>query len=258
MEFKPEGFTGFNFRRTDFESRFGRGHTSMAASGQGMLVGFSNFIVAPNCRPMPSPQPRSASLLVEVTDLNQQTLTRRVEFVRHSSDFYLGLREAAEVVSAGKPLPLEVVAVRADGQPWAELVKAQLNLRRIDWRPVRVQGAGRTIRYRNESVVTNVLTQDIEIQPVRCQPTPRRRSKGNRLPDFPTLPAGQYLVELKAKDSAERPVVSSLSFDVLAPAETGWNYRNDVQLALKPDRKSYAPGETAKSLSKRRSAARPS
>jgi len=68
-----------------------------------MLTGSSNFIIAPD---LPfnaaAPQPRMVSLLVEVTDLNQQTLSHRVEFVRHSSDFYLGLRQGAEVLTAGE------------------------------------------------------------------------------------------------------------------------------------------------------------
>ena len=249
MEFKPEGFGGFNFRRTDLESRFGRGSVSMTLNGQGTLGGGSNFVIAPD---LPvnaaAPQPRLASLLVEVTDLNQQTLSRRVEFVRHSSDFYLGLRQGTEVLKAGQALPLEVAALRADGQPWPETVKAQLTLQRIDWQPVRIQGAGKTIRYRNEAVVTNVLEQEIEVQPIQMPTEPEGEVTGNRIPGLPALPAGQYLIEVKAKDPSGRAVISSLNFDVSAPAAIGWNYRNDVQLTLKPDRKSYAPGEAAEIL----------
>ncbi len=65
---------------------------------------------------------------------------------------------------------------------------------------------------------------------------------------MPALPAGHYLVEVKAKDASGRAVISSLDFEVSAPAAIGRNYRNDVQLTLKPDRKSYAPGDTAEIL----------
>ncbi len=85
-----------------------------------MLGGSSNLFIAPE---LPvnaaTPQPRLVSLLVEVTDLNQQTLSRRVEFVRHSSDFYLGLRQGAELLKAGQSLPLEVAAVRSRWPPLA-------------------------------------------------------------------------------------------------------------------------------------------
>jgi alpha-2-macroglobulin len=248
-EFKPEGFGSFNFRRTDFESRFGRGNLSMTLNGQGTLGGSSNLVISAD---LPvnnaAPQPRLASLLVDVTDLNQQTISRRVEFVRHSSDFYLGLRQETKVLKAGEAVPLEVAAVRADGQPWPESVKAQLTLQRIDWQPVRIQGAGRTIRYRNEAVVTNVLEQEIEVQPIKLPTGPQDEVAGNRIPGLPPLQAGQYLIVVQAKDSGGRAVVSSLEFEVSAPASIGWDYRNDVHLALKPDRKVYAPGQAAEIL----------
>ena len=249
MEFKPEGFGSFNFRRASFESRFGRGGLSMTLNGQGTLGGSSNLVITAD---LPvnnaAPQPRLASLLVDVTDLNQQTISRRVEFMRHSSDFYLGLRQEAKVLKAGGAVPLEVAAVRADGQPWPETVKAQVTLQRIDWQPVRIQGAGRTIRYRNEAVVTNVLEQEIEVQPVQMPTGPQDEVTGNRIPGLPPLPAGQYLIAVQATDSGGRAVVSSLDFEVSAPAAIGWDYRNDVQLALKPDRKVYAPGQAAEIL----------
>ena len=65
---------------------------------------------------------------------------------------------------------------------------------------------------------------------------------------MPPLPAGHYLIEVKARDAGGRAVVSSLDFEVSAPAAIGWDYRNDVQLTLKPDRKAYAPGEAAEIL----------
>jgi uncharacterized protein YfaS (alpha-2-macroglobulin family) len=249
MEFKPEGFGNFKFRRANFETRFGRGNLSMTMNGQGTLVGSSNLVIAPD---LPvnnaAPQPRLASLLVDVTDLNQQTISRRVEFVRHSSDFYLGLRQEAKVLKAGEAVPLEVVAVRADGQPWPETVKAQLTLQRIDWQPVRIQGAGRTIRYRNEAVVTNLLEQEIEVQPIQLPAGPQDEVAGNRIPGLPPLAAGQYLIAVQAKDSGGRAMASSLDFEVSAPAAIGWDYRDDVQLTLKPDRKVYVPGQSAEIL----------
>jgi len=246
MEFKPERFSGFTFRRADSEFRLGRSRSALVLSGQGMLGGSTNFIIAPDLPVnVAAPQPRMASLLVEVTDLNQQTLSHRVEFVRHSSEFYLGLRQGAEVLRAGETLPLEVVALRADGQPYGERVKAQLTLQRIDWHPVRIQGAGRSVRFRNEAVVTNLFQEEIEVPPIQMPAEPGAELSGTRIPGFPALPAGHYLVEINAKDANGRAVISSLSFDVSAPAEIGSDYRNDVQLTLKPDQKHYAPGETA-------------
>ena len=245
-EFKPERFGGFTFQAADPEYRHGRNRSTVTLSGQGMLGGLTNFIIAAD---LPvnaaAPQPRMTSLLVEVTDINQQTLSRRVEFVRHSSDFYLGLRLGADVLSAGKAPQLEAAALRTDGQPWPEPVKAQINLRRIDWQPVRIQGAGRTIRYRNEAVLTNIYQAEIEVPPIQIPAGPETEIKGVPLPGLPALPGGHYLVEVSAKDPSGRSVVSSLGFDVSAPEEIGSDYHNDVILKLKTDRKQYAPGEAA-------------
>ena len=248
-EFKPERFKGFTFYRREFGARWWGKGSSVQLSGQGTLSGTTNFVIAPE---LPvnatAPQPRTVSLLVEVTDLNQQTLSHRVDFMQHSSEFYLGLRQGAEVLNADEPQPLEIVAVRPDGQPWPDTVKAQVTLQRIDWQTVRIQGAGKTIRYRNEAVITNVFQTEIEVAPIALPADPAGEVRGNRVPGLPLLPAGHYLIEASAKDSGGRVVVSSLNFDVSARAELGSNYRNDVQLTLKPDHKSYTPGQTAEIL----------
>jgi hypothetical protein len=245
-DFKPEHFGAFAFGRAEFEAFGGRTRASLELSGEGMLSGSSNFIIAPE---LPfnaaAPQPRAVSLLVEVTDLNQQTLSHRTEFVRHSSDFYLGLRQRSRVLTPDESQRLEIVAARADGQPWPETVNAQITLLRIDWQPVRIQGAGKTIRYRNEPIATNIYDGQVEVPAVQLPTEPDAEVSGTRLPGFPVLPAGHYLLEARARDASGGAVLSSVGFDVSAPAEIGSNYRNDVQLTLKPGRQSYAPGETA-------------
>ena len=249
MDFRPAGFQEFSFRRDDFESRYGRGRSSISLTGRGMMLGTSNFMISPKLSVNPAaPQPRSVSLLAEVTDVNQQTLSHRVEFIRHSSDFYVGLRQGADVLTNGAAVPLEVVAIGADGKPWPENVKAHLSLQGVDWQTVRIEGAGKTARFHNEAVFTNILEKEISIDPVPAPRAPDEKGKGNLLTGFPQLAAGQYLVQVKAEDRSGRPIISSLNFQVTAPAEMGWNYRNDVQLALKPDHQSYAPGDTAEIL----------
>jgi len=272
-DFRPEKFQGFCFRRNNFESRYGRGRSSLSLTGRGLLNGGTNFMVAPALSANPvAPQPRAVSLLAEVTDVNQQTLSRRAEFVWQSSDFYLGLRQAADVLLPGAAPALEVVALRADGNPWPETVKAQLSLQRVDWQTVRLQGAGKTVRYHNEQVFTNILAREISVDPVsgpeattntakagviqldggalpsRREAVSQNEEKGNPLADLPPLPAGEYLVEVKAEDAGGRAVISSLDFQVAAPAEVDRNYRDDVRLDLKSDHESYAPGETAEIL----------
>jgi uncharacterized protein YfaS (alpha-2-macroglobulin family) len=248
-DFKPAHFRKYNFRREEIATRYGAVRSSISLNGRGMLMGTTNFVIAPEVPMNPAaPQPRTVQLLAEVTDINQQTLSEVTRFTRHSSDFYLGLRQAADVLTNGSQIPLEVAAVAADEKPWRKSVKAHLSLQHVDWQTVRVQGSGMTARYHNEPVVSNVLEREISIEPVALPESSDDEAQGNSLTGLPSLDAGEYLVEVNAKDDAGRPIASSLDFRVSAPCEKSWNYRNDVQLSLKPDHKAYAAGETAEIL----------
>ncbi len=244
--FHPDHFGEYQFNRIDPEYRHRRGRSSVALNGEGMLAGSSNFVITPEIPMNPvAPQPRLARLQVEITDLNQQTICENAEFVRHSSDYYLGLRQAAAVLTNGDAVPLEVLAVGSDGKPWPKDVKARLNLQRIDWQTVRIQGAGKSVRYHNETTITNVLERDIEIPPVELPAKKDAIVVGNRLLDLPTLAAGEYVIEASAKDPAGRPVISSMRFQVSAPGQLGRNYRNDTELTLKADQPEYQIGKSA-------------
>jgi len=60
MDFRPAKFEDFSFRRTDFESRYGRGRSTVTSSGRGILTSASNFIIAPKLPVNPvAPQPRA-------------------------------------------------------------------------------------------------------------------------------------------------------------------------------------------------------
>jgi uncharacterized protein YfaS (alpha-2-macroglobulin family) len=249
-DFKPAHFRQYTFRREEIATRYGGSRSSTSLSGRGVFMGTTNFVIAPEVPINPAaPQPRTVQLLAEVTDINQQTLSQAARFTRHSSDFYLGLRQAADVVTNGAEIPLQVVAVAANERPWPKPVSAHLSLQHVDWQTVRIQGSGMTAQFRSEPVISNVLEREISIEPVALpESPPDDEANGNTITGLPALEAGEYLVEVKAEDGAGRPVASSLDFRVSAPCEMGWNYRNNVQLSLKPDHKTYAAGETAEIL----------
>jgi alpha-2-macroglobulin len=251
LSFQPERFSGFRFRRDEFEALLGRRQSTLTLTGQDMLMAGSNLLIRAEIPVNPvAPQPRSVTLLAEVTDQDQQTLSKSVEFVRHSSEFYLGLRPAGDVISAGRSLPVEAAAVGADGLPWSQPVRAMLKLARIDWISTRVQGAGRAVRYKNEAFLTNVLEREIEIQPATLPKRMDDEVKGFPVPGIIPATAGEYLLELSAFDPSGHPIVASAHFEVSAEEERrlGWNYRNEVQLALKPAQPEYLPGQTAEIL----------
>jgi len=230
-DFKPAGFDSFRFRRA-------APGCHLAFSGEARLSNSPACVLTPA---MPSNNaaagPRLVSLLVETTDLDQQTVSSRTQFTCHSSDFYLGLCQTDSVWIAGQASPLQIVAVGDDGRPWPQPVAAHLQLQRVDWQPVRVQGAGGSIRYVPQSVHSNVLERDIEIRGLTKQL-------------LATAEPGQYALEVSAADAHGRKVASSLEFTVSAPGSLAWNYRDDVRMELQADRSEYAPGETARLLVK--------
>ena len=87
----------------------------------------------------------------------------------------------------GTNVPLEIVAVGADGKPWSEPVKAHFSLQRLDWQSVRVQGSGLTARFHNEPVITNILEREISVEPVAVAD---KEARGNETTNLPPLPAG--------------------------------------------------------------------
>ena len=229
--FKPAGFDTFSFLRDSTDSH-------LAFSGQTEMSNSSSCVIAPE---MPSNDaahgPRLVSLLVETTDLDQQTVASAAQFTHHSSDFYLGLCWTNSVWKAGRETPLQIVAVGADGKAWPQPVAAHLLLQRVEWQPVRLQGAGRAIRYRTQEVRSNVLEREFEIH----GPTTQLLAAAE---------AGQYALEISAADSHGRKTASSIEFYVSAPGRLAWNFRDDVRMEIHADRSEYAPGETARLLVK--------
>jgi hypothetical protein len=123
--FRPKGFESFTFLGVSRGSH-------LAVSGKTRMANSNGCVITPE---MPSnnvaPGLRFVSLLVETTDLDQQTVSSSVQFTWHSSDFYLGLCQTNLVWTAGREAPLQIVAVGADAKPWPQPVAAHLQPRRF-------------------------------------------------------------------------------------------------------------------------------
>ncbi len=245
--FAPEGFGDFSFGTAVWQSELNRQSSSLTLQGEGTFTDKTNFLIAPIITLNPkAPQPRQVDLWVEMTDVNQQTLSQSAEFICHSSDFYLGLKNFKDVVRAGERQPVELIAVRSNGAPFSDAVKAAVTVQRIEWHIVRVQGAGRAITYRSEPVFTNIVEQQVSTRPL-VKAADKWETKPDGEPPFsftPTEP-GLYLIEGKTKDAAGRDVITALTFNVYGSNQIPWNYRNEAQIDLVHDQKSYTPGQTA-------------
>lgn len=242
--FRTEGFGDFVFGGVRGEDRetttTGQGDVKMDAEGRASVVLEPGAISV-------ALSPRDVDLLVEITDINQQTISSRAKFTAHSSDFYLGIAGTEDVLRAGEPMTIAVIAIQPDMTVPKEQPKPQLTVSRIDFRTIRELGPGGAPTYRTEeeprvvfeTTATTAETRGEQNRPVRT---------ATFTPDQP----GTYIVHASTKDSAGREVASQWRFNVSGetPSRIAWNYRNQYQIDLVPDRASYQPGDTARLLVK--------
>lgn len=241
--FAPAGFDDFQFTTEDDDGEA----KPLTLRGDGRIAGGQPLPIAP-VLPTPELGPSRGVLTAEVTDINQQTVSTKAEFVREASDFYLGIARPEEsVVRKGDDVPVRVVAVRPDANPLDKPVQVSVAIKHLRFNVVRVLGAGGAMTFRREIVEEPLLEQKAETV------IPTRTVDGWSAGDaasfrFKTARVGRHQVRVTARDAAGREVVSESSFYVSGEGDTVWDYRNPSEITLVPDKASYVPGDTARIL----------
>lgn len=171
------------------------------------------------------PRPWVVTAEATVADVNRQAWTASAAFVVHPSALCVGLRGERAFVAADEPLAIEAVVVDLDGRIAPGRAIA-LRAARLEHRQVR--GAWR-------EVVTEAVEQTVESG---SEPVATR---------FDGLVPGRWRVTARVADHAGRPHESELEAWVagVTPSRRGIG---EDELVLVPDRRSYAPGETAEVL----------
>ena len=242
--FAPEGFESWIFGDSD-----GAAGKTLTLRGEGKLGGAEPLLLQPQL-PAAKDAPHRGVLSVEVTDINQQTVSESRPFVRDAADFYLGASVPEGVVfRPGEPVAVRVVAVRPGGQPLAQPVEISAELIHVRHETVRVQGAGKAIAFRTDKIEEPIA------QAAGRTLVPIRQNQAWEVRDgasvtFQPERAGSYRVRLTAQDAAGRAVSSVLPVFVTGREEIAWDYRNPAQLDLVADKAEYRPGDTARLLLK--------
>ncbi len=253
--FLPDGFQEFAFCNDIADYRLSRlldraGH--FAQQGKATLdeTGLAT-IAATVPLNVKAPQPRTARIVCEITDLDQQTVTESAVVAIHSSDFYLGIRRAKAVVREGEALPAQVIAVRPDGSPMADSVNATLRLTRIVWQTNRIVGAGNTDEYRSAAHFELAATMEVKTCAV-SKSAGKWTTTGEATTTTPLVAGkpGEYLLEAATKDAEGRDVVTTTMLHVYGATETTWDYHNPYEIELVPDKEQYLAGDTATLLVK--------
>ena len=253
--FAPTGFEDFVFtealgdwrlqQKLGGEPRFSaQGRADIGAEGAVKI----SFNVPQNTR---LPQPRRVRFLSEITDINQQTVSERADFLAHSSGFYLGIRRMPEVVREGDALPLQIVAVRTDGTPTPDGIEATVKLTRIEWQTNPVEDADEAENFRSEPI-----TQLIGQAEVRTAKVVQRGGKWLLAePDksdtsLKVEKPGLYIISAVARDASGRDVITTTSVSVYGKDVLAGNYRTRFQIELVADKPEYRGGEQATILVK--------
>ncbi len=252
--FTPDGFEDYLFGTTDVDYRLRRQKGELALDGEAALSDKGELTLSPHIvLNATAPSPRRVRVQASVTDQDQQTVTSNASYTVHSSEYYLGLHEMPDVVRAGDPLPLEVVAVNAaDGLPRDQPVHVTAKLSHIEWRTQRIAIESGDSDYESTPHLEPVASTQIDAitlhrlggqwEPVTETPA----GLGNLVPTEP----GEYLLEINGQDAAGHVVATSTTIDVLGDKEAEWGYRNAWQVQLVPDKAEYHPGDRATILVK--------
>ncbi|MGY8650932.1 MAG: alpha-2-macroglobulin family protein, partial [Verrucomicrobiia bacterium] len=233
--FSPTGWGKFEFGETD-------GSRTTELSGEGTLSREGQMLIRPEViDDLASPMPVEGSFSVRITSGNGQSISGSTSVIRHSSDYYLALRELPRVRWAKQSIPLQVVAVESDGSPAVVGQSFTATLNKMEWHSVKMKGAGGVVRYKNERKKIHISETDLKTIPRDADPIPSALVPPE---------AGQYQLELRGADAKGRPIRNTTTFYVRGEKPLAWDFRNEFQMEMVPDRAVYQTGGTATILLK--------
>ena len=233
--FSPAGWDKFEFGETE-------GSRTTELSDEGTLSAEGRLVIRPEVTDDPSSaMPVEGSLSVRITNANGQSISGGTSVIRHASGYYFALRELPRVRWAKQPISLQVVAVKPDGSPAKVGQSFTATLKRIEWHSVKMKGAGGVVRYKNERKEirigeTGLKTIGRDKDPVPSELVPPE--------------TGEYQLELRGADVNGRPIRNTTTFYVRGEKPLAWDYRNEFQMEMVPDRAVYQSGGTATILLK--------
>lgn len=241
--FAPAGFENFQFATEDPQPK------TTTLTGSASYDGTHPLVIDPEL-PKTNGRALQSVLTVDMTDLNQQTVTESRVFQRDPASFYLGItRPENSVIRAGSRVPIQCIAVTPEGQPLEQPVEVQIEVVQKRHETVRVKGAGKSVAFRTTDLDETIdRARGQTLKPVLTASQwsiPEGKTAEITVPS-----AGEYLVRANAQDPEGRPVTTEFTLYVEGENEVAWDFRNAAQIDVVPDKPEYHPGETARILVK--------
>jgi uncharacterized protein YfaS (alpha-2-macroglobulin family) len=170
--------------------------------------------------------PMAVTASAEVVDVNRQAQSASSALIVHPSSLYVGVKTRRSFVDKGTPFDVDVIGVDLDGKP---AIGAK-----IDARVVRLDGQFQKGKY----IVK-------EVDPQSCAAVAARDATPCQ---FLTPVGGEYQLTATIVDAQGRPNQTKLTFWVSGGDRPSAREVAQERVQLIPDRKDYAPGNTAELL----------
>lgn len=181
---------------------------------------------------------RTFSIEAVVTDVNGQEVSGRTAVPVHKGEFYIGLAPKVYIGAAGKSQEILVITVDSKSKPVPNVsLTVVFSLRK--WYSVQEQAPGGGFYWTTKFDDTPVFTQTVTTD-----------AKGSALASFVPEKGGSYRVLATGRDARGNEVRSATYLWVSGADDeyVSWRMENNNRIELIADKKSYAPGETARVL----------
>jgi len=236
-----EGPGNYDFTDYDFtagpESRpiFG-GYGELIAEGDGRTDAQGRFTFTVPANLGKKTMSQQFTIEATVTDTNAQAVSGRTAVTVHKGQYYIGLQPESYVGQAGQPQKVNLITVDWNGLPYGQ-VELTVVVSEHKWYSVQQQDASGNLQWTwtvedKPVYTTTVMTEQGGIADITFTP-----SKG-----------GTYKVLATGHDSKGNEVRASTYLWVSSGEFVTWRIENNDRIELRPDRTSYAPGDTANIL----------
>ena len=177
----------------------------------------------------------------EVTDANNQTLTKTTTATVHPASVYIGVSRVDSLIRVGDAMPLKIVATDTSGEPFPGAIKVTATLTREVNSAVKSRTDSGATTTRNDLAEETVTTSEITLDPAASA------AQGTAFSITPKS-NGLHFLTIRGTDPEGHSFATVTHFNVYGTKEYPWVYEDGLRVKLVAEKKSYKPGETARVL----------
>lgn len=191
------------------------------------------------------PAPRSVSVFAQVTDINQQTISKRSKFMVHSSDFYIGVKAPKDILLAGNDVTFQFANIDTNGDIYEKVVDTSILIEKITYNQIKIKGSDGNIRIKNEKQIDLVGSQQAALQS-RADPESGLPLTATHSINF--AEAGEYMITFESMDEKNRRALTRIKVWIAGLDAASWAWNRVQRVDMYANQSEYKIGDTAKVL----------